>query len=241
VCLDFAERRGPRTLPTLARPAAAAGEDWMAAVDEPVWIEPLPDARLVAKEGVALAFIAVLSRLPPRQRAALLLFDVLGFHAGEVAELLGLSVAAANSALQRARESVTAEPTARRAPPEIERGLLERYLRAWEEADVRALVSLLAGDARLSMPPFPLWYQGAEAIGAALAGMVLPPAARGRFRGVTTSANGEPAVAVYERDPGGRFVPLAVHVLRIEEGRIAEITAFMGPGAFRGFELPAEM
>jgi RNA polymerase sigma-70 factor, ECF subfamily len=250
VCLDIIERGGgkARTLPWSQSPAREADDPPPPAPvgDEPMWIEPFPDelappaspdATMDARESIALAFLVMLQELPPKQRAVLLLRDVLGFRADEVAESLGLSVAATNSALQRARESARARPEKLRPPGEAERDLLARYLQAWESADVSLLVNLLRTDAKLSMPPLPYWYQGADAIVASLAAMVLGPEARGLFRGVHTRANGMPAVAMYRRD-GERFIAFAIHVVRPEGDRIADIVAFLDPRCFEPFGLP---
>jgi RNA polymerase sigma-70 factor (ECF subfamily) len=177
--------------------------------------------------------------MPPKQRAVLLLRDVLGFSAEETAETLDLTVIAANSALQRAREAIDARrgSPGTRVSDSTEREILGRYVRAWEEADVGLLVSLLREDAKLSMPPLPFWLQGAGAIGTSIGAMVLRPESRGAFRAVLTRANGEPAVAIYRRD-GERWVPMALHVLRIEDGAIAEMVAFMDARVFESFGLP---
>src|SRR5262249_37132122 len=156
-------------------------------------------------ESVALAFLTALQLLPARQRAVLILRDVLGWEAAECAELLDDSVAAVNSALQRARATVAARAEKKhhatlRAEGDQTASLLARYVRAWEEADVGALVALLHEDATLAMPPLPAWIRGAAAIGASIRSMVLPPEARGQLRFLPTRANGLPALAAYQRD-----------------------------------------
>jgi len=244
VCLDAADRLARRTLPPEAGPDVA----------EPRWLEPWPgeppdaapgpEARYDARESVALAFLTALQRLPPRQRAVLLLRDVLGWEASACAELFGHSVAAVNSALQRARETLAREASPRRVPTDDDalRALLRRYVQAWETADVKGLVALLHEDAVLSMPPLPGWYRGPEAIAASLEQMVLPPEAAGHFRLVAVQASGAPAFAMYEREAGsGRFLARAVHVLELDGGRLAAITAFMEPGLFPAFELAPEL
>jgi RNA polymerase sigma-70 factor (ECF subfamily) len=200
-----------------------------------------PEARYSARESVALAFLAALQLLPPKQRAVLVLRDVLGWQASECAELLELSVPSVNSALQRARDTL-ARRKEREAVVEDDsvRTLLGRYLRVWEDADVPGLVALLRDDAVLSMPPYAAWFQGATEIGAAIGGMVLPPGSKGTFQLVPMRANGCPAFAMYARDPAtGAFAPASIHVLQLEGGKVAEITAFLDPRLFAAFGLPA--
>ncbi len=253
-CLDALDRRPARARPIdLGPPGDPAVPPAMRA--EPVWIEPCPDdlveaaapspeARYGARESVALAFLAALQLLPPRQRAVLVLRDVLGWDARECAELLDTSVAAVNSALQRARETIEQRAGSLReapdAPPSAAvSALLARYLSAWEAADVGALVSLLREDATLSMPPFSTWLLGHDAISRSLGGMVLVPAARGNLRLVATRANGEHAFAVYQRDPAsGALRAGVIQVLTLRDGLVASIDAFLDPSLFARFGLP---
>jgi RNA polymerase sigma-70 factor, ECF subfamily len=250
-CLDAADKHKARTLPMALGPAAKTHEG-MQPDPEVSWLEPLPaglvpelpvspEARFSARESVSLAFLSALQRLPPKQRAVLLLRDVLGWPASECAELLETSVPSVNSALQRARDTMASAP-ARPPPAPAEsdtatRWLLARYLRAWEEADVTGLVALLHEDAVLSMPPYSGWFQGASAIGAAIGAMVLPPEARGVFRLVPLEANGESGFAMYARDPGGVFRAQAIHVVRVTGAKVAEVTAFLDPRLFAAFGL----
>jgi RNA polymerase sigma-70 factor (ECF subfamily) len=269
-CLDALEKRGPRSLPTELGPAHDPAAPFGAPRLDPIWLEPAsealiadapeceaspgreatkgdaPDARYDARESVALAFLAAIQLLPPKQRAVLILRDVLGWQASECAELLELSVAAVNSALQRARETVESRAKTRTAPRERPSAalsdLLSRYVHAWEHADVKALVALLKEDAILAMPPMPEWFQGAAAIGASIGAMVLTPEARGNLRLVPTTANGAPAFMAYQRDPAiGAFKPAALHVLEVEGDRIAAITAFVDPRLVAEFGLPTEL
>jgi len=246
-CLDALERKGPRLLPMdLGPPNGPMAPPR----DEPVWLEPCPpsfyadvtpspEARYSARESVAFAFLVAVQRLPPRQRAVLLLRDVLGYAADECAALLEMSVAAANSALQRARETLPGAAAQPRPPADgATRALLERYVRAWEQADVSALVALLHDEATLTMPPLPAWVRGARAIGASLAAMVLTPDARGRFRFEPTEANGLPALAAYDRTAGGAWRAASLHVIDVEGDRIAGITAFVDPSLFAPLGLP---
>jgi RNA polymerase sigma-70 factor (ECF subfamily) len=223
---------------------------------DPVWLEPYPDAlladtepdpeaRYTLKQSVALAFLATLQALPARQRAVLLLRDVLGWRADEVAEFLNMSVAGANSALQRARATLESRELSaeKGASMETERKelspLLARYVRAWEQADLSGLAALLREDAVLAMPPMPSWYQGRESIVAMLAASVLAGDARGRFRFVPTSANGMPAFGCYQIDPAsGVYRPLALQVLEPLGDAIREITSFLDGRLFAKFGLP---
>lgn len=246
-CLDALEHRGPRSLPQHELPPGRPDAP-PPGPGEPLWLEPYPDqalpdehaspdARYQAKESVVLAFLVAIQRLPPRQRAVLLLRDVVGLRAQEVATLLDTSVAAANSALQRARETVTEEAPEPTPPsPESERQLLRRYVEAWHQCDANALVALLKEDATLSMPPHPLWLKGAASIGAFLRGSLFA-VPQGTYRALATRANGRPAVALYSRDSEG-FRPLAIVVLEPDDGALAAMDAFVLPGAFSPFGLP---
>lgn len=250
-CLDAADKQKARALPMSLGPKADTHEG-LRPDPEVAWLEPLPDAmwgeapvspeaRFSARESVSLAFLSALQRLPPKQRAVLLLRDVLGWPASECAELLETSVPGVNSALQRARDTLAAHAASPPpAPAESEgavKSLLARYVRAWEEADVPGLVALLHEDAVLSMPPFSAWFQGAEAVGRALGGLVLTPQAKGVFRFVPVSANGEAGFAVYARGEGGAYRAQAIHVLRVVGGKVGELTAFLDPRLFAVFGL----
>jgi RNA polymerase sigma-70 factor (ECF subfamily) len=249
-CLDALEKRSARLLPSDLGDPISGDAPFGPPDQDPIWIEPCPDlllevetrspeARYGARESVAFAFLVALQHLPARQRAVLILRDVVGWSAAECAELLDMSVAAANSALQRARETLALRPEPRFTDDAATRELLARYLRAWEEADVPALVSLLHKDATLAMPPIRQWVRGAVDIGLSIGRMVLTPDARGRYRLVPTVANGLPAFAAYGLDPAaGEYRPVALHVLSVSEGRIGSITAFLDPSLFGLFGLP---
>jgi RNA polymerase sigma-70 factor (ECF subfamily) len=251
-CLDVIERR-PRT--------ARAGEGSKPLAEVP-WLQPYPDealeavpsadaepeAEVVARETMELAFIAAIQLLPPKQRAALILRDVLGWSAAETAALLETSVPAANSALQRARATMKRRLPSRRIewttgsdPTDEERALLDRYMDATNRNDPAAMVRLLREDAVCSMPPLDAWYVGNEAIVAAWVEGGFGTEGLGRLQSVPVAANRQPAVAVYRRRPGEtEYRPLALDVLRFEEGRVAEIVVF-GPAVFPAFGLPATM
>jgi RNA polymerase sigma-70 factor (ECF subfamily) len=203
---------------------------------------PGPDARYEMRESVQLAFIAAIQLLPPRQRAALLLHDVLGWSAVESARLLDSSVAAVNSALQRAR--VTLEERLPGGPPRIatpasdaQRALLDRYVRAWETTDVDGFTALLKEDAVMSMPPWKQWYRGRAAI-AAFFGRTGRPGGHAPFRLVSTAANRQPAFAFYSRGRSPEWRFHSVQVLALHEHSVAAMTSFVMPGLASVFDLP---
>lgn len=260
-CLDALDKRPRRSLPQLTHSASGAQQPIQPPITDPIWLEPMPDdliagadenpeARYTARESVTLAFLAALQTLPPRQRAVLILCDVLDWRASETADGLGMTVSAVNSALHRARvtiaehyhgrgpESTTSAPDDART-----RDLLDRYVRAWESADVGALVNLLKEDATFAMPPTPSWYRGRASIRALLESMPFAGEARGRWRLVPARANGSPAVAFYQGDEtsGGVYRGIGLQVLRVEPGTIAEVTSFMDPALLPRFGLPSTL
>ena len=206
---------------------------------EVVWLEPFPDALLPGPEAsyergesVSLAFVTALQRLPPRQVAVLLLRDVLGFHADEVAGMLGTSVDAVKSALKRARAAVRIPDQAQDKPADE---IVERFVRAWESADVGALVALLTDDVFMSMPPIPFEYEGVDLVARFCAGIF---AAGRRFRLLPTRANGQPAFGAYLLGPNDVGRAVGLYVLGLRDGRIAALSRFEA-GVFGSFELPA--
>jgi RNA polymerase sigma-70 factor, ECF subfamily len=196
----------------------------------------------VARETIELAFLAAIQHLPPRQRAVLILRDVLGWSANEAAELLELSIAATKSALQRARSTMRTHLPERRTawaatsePSEEEQALLRRYMAAHESGDPDLLAELLHEDVRVSFPPLPLWAGSREAF---IAGS-RKHAAVGEYRFVPTRANRQLATAIYLRRPGDTaFRPLTLEVLRFEGGKVVEIVDFSSPALFGAFGLP---
>jgi RNA polymerase sigma-70 factor, ECF subfamily len=247
-CLDALQRRR-------ARPAEVDGGygeiPWLQPypdhlLDELAHSEAGPDSTVVAKETIELAFMAAIQHLPPNQRAVLILRDVLGWSAKETADLLDTSVASANSALQRARETMQKRLPARRAewlresaPSEDERELLRRYIEAHERADVERFTELLSEDVSFSMPPQPTWVMGRDEVMRYLtANGFGKPDVIGELRLVPVRANRQPGAANYVREPGDtEFRAMALDVLRFENGRLVEMTAFP-PDMFPAFGLP---
>jgi RNA polymerase sigma-70 factor (ECF subfamily) len=247
-CLTAIERRGRRPLPSgLSEPSEDADVALVPGPTDVPWLQPVPDAMIddpaavVAARGtVRLAFVAALQHLPAKQRAVLLLRDVLAWRATEVAELLDTTTAAVNSALQRARaqladvaptEDDLAEPT----DPE-NRALLDRYVTAFENADLAMLEKILREDVEMEMPPYLTWLTGRSAVIDFFGARVVKT--RGRYRMLRTSANGQPAVASYVIDAEGVFRAHGLHVLTVVGGGIARITAFLDRGLVARFGLP---
>ena len=230
VCVDSLKSRERRARPMDLGPAREPLESNLHALPEVTWIEPIPDPadEAVSRETIRLAFVAALQHLPPRQRAVLILCEVLRWKASEVAELLETSVASVNSALQRARATIEAidladaPPTAAEADPE----LLARYVAAFEAYDMDALTSLIHEDATQSMPPFDLWLSGRADI---LEWWVGPGGGcRGSRVIPTVAANGAPAFGQYKPSAtGDGYEPWALQVIEVEDGRIVELTFFL--------------
>jgi RNA polymerase sigma-70 factor (ECF subfamily) len=239
VCLDMLSGKERRARPMDLGPARAASSDLGEPLPEVTWIGPVPDGRVVPavgdpaeladeRESIRLAFIAALQHLPPKQRAVLILREVLAWRASEVAELLGTSVAAVNSALQRARATLDAiEPRATDAfdPADHEqRALLQRYVDAFERYDMDALTSLLHEDATWSMPPYELWLQTHEDVEAWCLGPGI--GCRGS-RLIPLEANGAPAFGQYKPSAEGALEPWSLQVLELRDGGIAGISFFL--------------
>jgi RNA polymerase sigma-70 factor, ECF subfamily len=257
-CFDALTKRPRRVLPTAQYAPADPRQPFAPPITEAIWLEPYPDdlideieagpeARYSLHESVSLAFLAALQSLPPRQRAVLILCDVLDWRANETAALLDATVSAVNSALHRARVTLQQRYHARgheavtRASIDGDlRSLLERYVQVWEAADIDGLVSLLREDATLSMPPMPTWYAGREAIIAAAQGKIFAGDARGRWLMQPIHANRQPAHAVYQRDEGGVYHAFGISVLTIEQGLVADIITFIDPALFQRFGLSLE-
>ncbi|MEW9556114.1 sigma-70 family RNA polymerase sigma factor [Nonomuraea sp. NPDC050783] len=257
-CLTALESRGRRPLPTgLGAPSAEATAP-LARDDEVPWLEPVPDSLVgagasgpagdpativTARESIRLALIAALQHLPPRQRAVLVLRDVLKWKAAEVAEAVGVSTAAVNSILQRARAQLNEAAPSLDDPveplTEEQRALLDRYVAAFENYDVDDLVHLFTKDAVWEMPPFTGWYQGPETI-AQLTRTQCPAQRAGDLKLVPVAANGQPAFAVYLREDGG-YRQFAIMVLTLAGGAVGHVGMFFEEGLFETFELPATL
>jgi RNA polymerase sigma-70 factor (ECF subfamily) len=251
VCLTALENRGKRPLPTgLGGPGSEAGDELVEQPEVP-WLEPVPDAMVGAeqadpativtsRESIRLALIATLQHLPPRQRAVLILRDVLQWRAAEVAKVLNTTTTAVNSILQRARaqldevtphEEEIVEPAAA-----DQRELLDRFVSAFERKDISAMVELFTKDAIWEMPPFVGWYQGAENI-ARLIDTQCPADGPGDMRLVPTWANGQPAFGLYMRD-GEVYRPFNLPVLTLSESGVEHVACFFDTRLFATFGLP---
>jgi RNA polymerase sigma-70 factor, ECF subfamily len=245
-CLNQIARRPKRVLPIDYAPAADPHGGPGEPVIESVFVEPYPDetlgledglaapeARYEQRESVELAFIAALQHLPPNQRAVLILREVLGFSAKEVAESLETTVASANSALQRARKTVedklpeqSQQAALRALGDDGLADLVDRYVRAWETDDVDTVVEMLTEDASFSMPPLASWFRGSDAIRIFLAGS--PMSGIWRWKALLTQANGQPALAFYTwNDDEQAYRPFALNVLTLRGDRISDVTAFI--------------
>jgi RNA polymerase sigma-70 factor (ECF subfamily) len=245
VCLDQLDGRERRARPMDLGPAGEPVLDNLRDLPEVTWIEPVPTdpaEAVVARETIRLAFVAVLQHLPPRQRAVLILREVLRWRASEVAELLETSVASVNSALQRARATLDAAEIPEAAPEfdVADRELLDRYVQAFERYDIEALTSVIHKDATQSMPPYDLWLSGRDDIftwwfgpGIGCSGSRVIPA---------TAANGSPAFGQYKPDPAGGFEPWALQVVELSGGGVSELTFFLDTERlFPLFGLPARL
>jgi RNA polymerase sigma-70 factor, ECF subfamily len=259
-CLRMIERRPKRVLPIDYGAASDPHDAPGGALVEPVWLEPYPDetlgiedasaapdARYELRESVELAFIAALQHLPSRQRAVLLLRDVLGFPPAEIAAVLETTPAGIYSILQRARQSAEERLPAHSQQASLRtigdgrlRELVERYVQAWEDGDVAAITEMLAEDATFSMPPRPSWYRGRAAVGTFLASV--PLSGRWRWRRVPVSANGQPSFGVYLLDAAGRGHARSIEVLAVDtDARVSAITSFHTTEAFAHFGLPDQV
>jgi RNA polymerase sigma-70 factor (ECF subfamily) len=249
-CLTALARRARRVLP----------EDVDSASTEVAWLEPYPDhlldgiaddapgpeARFDQREATELAFVAAIQHLPARQRAVILMRDVLGFSVSEVADQLASSPAAVNSAHQRARSTLERRRTqgGRLALPKLDprrRSLLERYVASWESGDLDGLMTLLSEDVVLSMPPMPEWFAGHNAV-RAFFDSVWGPTGPGPFRLRPIGANSQPAFGLYGRSPNGSgYTPQAIQVLSLDGDRIARVHGFVRPDLFPAFDLPLRL
>jgi RNA polymerase sigma-70 factor (ECF subfamily) len=254
-CLKAIERRPTRVLPLDFGPAGDPHGELDEPLVESVWLEPYPDERLPEgdpapdaryeqRESVELAFVAALQHLPARQRAVLILRDVLGFSGGEVADALEMSPDAVYSALQRAHKTVDerlpaqSQQSALRAIPDDRlRSLVDRYVDAWQRADVAALVDLLTEDAIIAMPPYRTWYAGRDAV---LEFLAKTPLRGPRWRVLPSHVNGQLGFATYRlSEENGVYEWHSMEVITLRDERIAEITAFLDPDSYTAFGMPA--
>jgi len=244
VCLSALEGRARRPLPSgLGAPSDDPGAPLTPALDVP-WLQPFPDARVdtALRTDMRLALAAALQVLPARQRAVLILRDVLDFSAAEVAAQLATTVAAVNSALQRARASLSGlggvESVSEPDDPEV-RAVVDRYLRAFEAADVPALVGLLTDEVVLEMPPVPLWYRGRDDYGRFMRRVFEMHG--GGWATRPLRANGQPAFTAYAPRPDGRLGVHTLQVLTVTGDRVAANVVFADPRVFEVFGLPKEL
>jgi RNA polymerase sigma-70 factor (ECF subfamily) len=249
VCLDMLQGPQRRARPMDLGPSSTADSTLPAGLPEHVWVMPVQDVRVMPADGdpaevaasretIRLAFVAALQHLPPRQRAVLILREVLRWHASEVAELLDSTVASVNSALQRARatlETVEADTRGSATVDAEQQELLARYVDAFERYDIALLVSLLHEDATFTMPPHPLWLRGPGEISRWYLGQ--GAGCRGS-RLIATAANGCAAFASYKPNGQGVLEPFNVHIVEVSKGRITGLHHFLYPELFSAFGLP---
>lgn len=251
ICLDALQQQRRRTVPRLLQPASALDDPIPPDVLDPIWLEPFPDdllpadlispeAAVLARETLSLAFITLLQTLAPRPRAVLLLRDGLGWPAATVAKALELSVPAVKSALHRARKTLNHNRVEAAEPGvDLDPARLSAYMEAWARGDSAALVSLLKEDAVFSMPPIPAWYQGRTTILSLTQRTVFAEPAAGRWRLRPTRANGAPAFGLYRLDPSeGVYCAYGIQVLTVHAAGIADIITFRIPALFARFGLP---
>jgi RNA polymerase sigma-70 factor, ECF subfamily len=251
VCLTALEGRDRRPMPTGLGAPSSEGTSPVEANGEVPWLEPVPDAMLEGadpaavvsdRDTIRLAFVAALQHLPPRQRAVLILRDVLRWRAAEVAQALESTTASVNSALQRAhatleKANLSADTVGEPSPEHKE--MLDRYVQAFWDKDIDAIVSMLTKDAVWEMPPYTGWYQGAENIGTLIDTQC--PGGRHDMRMVPTRANGQPAFGLYMRCADGSFAPFHLQVLSIGPDGIQHVGAFFGAEVFETFGLPPSL
>ncbi|HKH42651.1 MAG TPA: RNA polymerase subunit sigma-70 [Solirubrobacterales bacterium] len=258
VCLDAIAKRPKRVLPIDYGPPTAGEDHGRSPLPGSRWIEPFPDevvgvtdgktapdARLERREALELAFAAALQHLPPRQRATLILRDVLGFSAKETAESLGVTVPAANGALRRARATVaervpeqTQQATLRELGDRKLREIVERFADSFERGDIDAILAMLTDDASFAMPPFREWCRGRDEIAKS---WLMPEGPAPRLRYVAARANGQLALGAYAIRPDGTYEPIALDVLTLRGDLIADMTVFRDTSSFPRFELPERL
>jgi RNA polymerase sigma-70 factor (ECF subfamily) len=260
LCIDTLRQRPRRGLPVTRGTSSTAEQPIPPSVNEPIWLEPYPfdvpapeetnpEARYSMSESIRLAFVSILHLLPPRQRAVLILCDVLDWRADEVAEALGGTVSSVKSALHRARvtldqrrPTLQREDMPARIPDEALRRQLERYVRAWETGDVDGLVALLKDESTFSMPPTPSWYAGRENIGELVRKTIFSGQAHGRWRLIPTPANGQPGFGLYRlNEAAGGYDGYGIQVVTLDGEQILDITTFRTPALIGTFGLPPKL
>jgi RNA polymerase sigma-70 factor (ECF subfamily) len=266
-CLDFLDQqKSRRLLPFEERSPSDPTTPILPPTSEITWLEPFPDewlgdksainpeARYSDTESISLAFLTALQALPPRQRAVVILRDVLDFSANETSEVLELTMSSVNSALHRARTTLSQryphgemEDSTMSATDERTQQLLDHFVQAWESADVEGLVALLKADAALAMPPSPSWYQGNTAIGIFAAATIFADdgmftgKAIHRWRLLPTRANGSPAFAIYQRDEKDDYQPFGLIALVVDGDKLSQIISFIDPSLPSRFGFPARL
>jgi len=250
VCLDMLRSRQRRAWPMDMGPSVTADSSLPAVLPESAWVTPIPDARVVpedadpaevvaTRESIRLAFVTALQHLPPRQRAVLILREVLKWQATEVADLLDTTVASVNSALQRARATLGDKDLSRADPVAADQQpILDRYVDAFERYDIPRLVTLLRDDAILSMPPYPMWLQGADQVAKWMLG---PGIGCKGSRLIATQANGCAAFGSYRIDPAGGHAPFALQIIEVRDGKIVGHHNYLDTTIFPAFGLPAHL
>jgi RNA polymerase sigma-70 factor (ECF subfamily) len=260
LCIDTLRQRPRRGLPITQEGASSLDQPIRSSTNEPIWLEPYPsdlpapedenpEAKYSLNESIQLAFLTSLHLLPARQRAVLILCDVLDWRTGEVAEALGQTIPSVKSALHRARtalaqhqRTVQREKLTTRIPDEVLRRKLDSYVKAWETADVDGLVSLLKDDSTFSMPPIPNWYRGRENIGRLVSKTIFSGQASRRWRLVPTRANGQPGFGLYRLNEETRnYAGYGIQVVTLDGDQIADITTFRNPALVKYFNLPPSL
>jgi RNA polymerase sigma-70 factor (ECF subfamily) len=258
LCIDALRQRPRRGLPITLSEAASPDDPISRSINEPIWLEPYPfdlpgpeeenpEARISRNESIKLAFLTSLHLLPPRQRAVLLLRDVLDWPTDEVAKALEESQASVKSALHRARftlarrqQLAAQENVAEQVDEETMRVQLEAYIKAWESADVAGFVALLKEDCTFSMPPTPSWYAGRENVAALVSRTIFGGQAAGRWRLLPTWTNGQPGFGLYRlNEEDGIYSGYGIQVVTWDADRIADITTFRNPALLEAFDLPS--
>jgi len=260
LCIDTLRQRPRRSLPITREDASALEQPIPVSINEPIWIEPTPfdlpgpedddpEAKYSLKESIKLAFLTSLHLMPPRQRAVLILRDVLDWQADEVAEALGQTVSSVKSALHRARttlarhhQTLQRENIIEQITEEALQTRLDGYVQAWETADMDGLVALLKDDCTFSMPPIPSWYYGRENIAGLVRKTIFSGQASGRWRLVPTRANGQPGFGLYKLNEGtGNYEGYGIQVVTLDGDLIIDITTFQNPALIAFFDLPLSL